>query len=376
MRIASLIKLALKPWKCVSSCAPMLLLLAAFHVSLSQAVYAAPQSSAQGVSSREAKKQAIRIIPFRMINPKVGQEIKEVVEKPSFYRRMPTQQIECEPEMFRFLVRRPEVMVNIWDFLGITKVSAERVSPYSFYANDGVGTTCRCDLVYGDDNTHIYFGDGAYDGSMSPKKVNGRCVCILRSQSVQSKAGKPVIRGTMDVFLKLDSFGADLLTRTIGPFVGKTADHNFVETATFIAQINEICERSPGSAYGLAMSLDKVDSNVRRDFAVLATGIARKHNPDLIPQSPNSSSARQKITDVGVPYTSPNSIKRNIQLAPVARTENAVRPEPGLRVSRLENISRVEAAFDSAPEVGGEPEVEYSSAPTISPQKSSLIMRR
>lgn len=379
MRVASLLKLALKPWKCIYRCAWLVVVSMVLLASSSGSAVAAPQSGSQGVSSREARKQAIQIIPFRVLTPDVGKNIREVVEKPSFYRRMPTRQIECEPDMFRFLVRRPEVMVNIWDFLGITKVSAERVSPYSFYANDGVGTTCRCDLVYGDNSTHIYFGNGAYDGSMAPKKVKGRCVCILRSQTVQSRDGKPIIRGTMDVFLRLDSFGADLLTRTIGPFVGKTADHNFVETATFIAQINEICERSPGSAYGLAMSLDKVDANVRREFAVLATKIARKRNPDLDLFSPNRTTAQITRVDTGQQDNRQPVANAKIRmLSPVGREEGgaAARPEPGLRISRLETVERTDFGSDDTPAIGDEYEVEYSASPTIAPEKSSLIMRR
>ena len=228
------------------------------------------QQAAEGISSREARMEVIDVIPFKRLSSDAANKVRDVVERPSFYRRMPTQSIECDPQMFTFLVRRPEVMVNIWDMMGITKVTTRRVSPYSFLANDGVGTACRCDLLYGDQNLHIYIGDGSYDGSMAPRKVNGQCVCILRSKDQQDASGETTVVGTMDVFLKLNNFGADLLTRTIGPFVGSTADQNFVETAKFISQISQVCERSPHAAQGLAANLDKVDDPVRREFASIA----------------------------------------------------------------------------------------------------------
>ena len=187
-----------------------------------------------------------------------------------------------------------------------------------------------------------------------------------------------MIRGTMDVFLKLDSFGADLLTRTIGPFVGRTADHNFVETSTFISQINDICEKSPGSAYGLAMSLDKVDSNVRREFAVLATGIARKHHPDfsplLQPNLPRSSTSRSpdKLTATPKPIASHYTSK----VRPVARTGDAIQPEPGLKISRLDTVTRITDSADSGDDVAREPEAEFGESNLVTPKKSSLIMRR
>lgn len=229
----------------------------------------------EGNSSRAAKSEAIRSVPFTRLNTQVAEQIREVVEHPSFYRRMPNQQVECDPNMFCFLVRRPEVMVNIWQLMGITQVSAKRLSPHSFYANDGVGTTCQCDLVYADSNLHIYVGDGAYDGSMVPRPVTGTCVCILRSNSGVGASGETWVHGTMDVFLKLDNLGADLLARSVGPFVGKTADYNFVETAKFISQISRVCQSSPSGAQNLVKNLDNIDSNVRLEFSTVVSRLGQ-----------------------------------------------------------------------------------------------------
>lgn len=234
----------------------------------------AAEPAYEGISSREAKLEAVRVIPFQRLKKNTSDLIHDVVDNPSYYRRMPTQEIECDPQMVTFLVRRPEVMVNIWAIMGITQVSTKRTSPFTFLADDGAGTTAKCDLVYGDGNLHVYYGSGIYDGSMTPRKMRGRCVCILRSQQAIAPEGQPSVRGTMDVFLKLDNLGADLLTRTLGPFVGKTADYNFVETAKFMSQISQICANNPAAAQGLANQLNNIDAPVREEFASIAAKIA------------------------------------------------------------------------------------------------------
>ncbi len=234
----------------------------------------AGEPAVEGESSREAKLQAVQSVPFHRLSQNTGELLRDVLDNPSFFRRMPAQEIECDPQMFTFLVRRPEVMVNIWELMGITQVSTQRTSPFSFLANDGVGTTAKCDLVYGDRHLHIYYGTGNYDGSMTPRKMSGRCVCILQTRDSTDRAGVPTIQGTMDIFLKLDNLGADLITRTLGPFVGKTADYNFVETAQFMSQISQICTHNPAAAQGLAMQLNRVDSAVREEFASIAARIA------------------------------------------------------------------------------------------------------
>jgi hypothetical protein len=233
----------------------------------------------EGDSSRSTRNAATSAIPFQKLPGRTQQTLDDVVRNPSFFRRMPTQQIACDPQMLQFLVRRPEVLVNIWELMGITNVSAQRRSPTTFLADDGVGTKCVCDLVYSDDRVHVYYGSGDYDGSMTPRKVKGRCVCVLHTKSYHQRDGSQVVAGTMDVFIKLDNFGADLLTRTLGPFVGKTADYNFVETAKFVAQISQLCMRSPAAAQGLAMRLESIEPSVRSEFAGLAARIAANAMP-------------------------------------------------------------------------------------------------
>jgi hypothetical protein len=243
-------------------------------IAFSLVAHADDDAGGEGESSHRSRREAIRVVPFEKLNRRTAEVIRSVVENPSYYRRMPAQQIDCDPQMFTFLVRRPEVMVNIWEMMGITQVTAKRTGPYAFLANDGVGTSCKCELVYGSSDLHIYYGSGNYDGKMTPRGVTGRCVCILRSRTLVDADGNTNVAGVMDVFLKLDNLGADLLTRTFAPLVGKTADYNFAETAKFISQISQVCTHNPAAAQGLAMKLDQVDDTVRAEFATIAAQIA------------------------------------------------------------------------------------------------------
>lgn len=341
----------------------------------------------EGVSSNEAKAEAIRAVPYNRLRADVREDIQSVVDRPSFYRRMPTQQIECDAEMFSFLVRRPEVMVNIWEIMGITKVSTKRVSPFAFFANDGVGTTCKCDLVYGDANTHIYLGTGTYDGSMAPRKVTGRCVCILRSVVQTDASGQEVVLGTMDVFLKIDNFGADMLTRTIGPFVGKTADSNFVETAKFMSQISLICASSPVAAQGLALKLENIDDTVRREFSAIAAKIsanalaAEARNAAAIDAelregrltfAPSSNNDVLHLSDAGL---EPSSPRPN---SPAYQSPEDQLPVPhSPSISKLELSSSQPVTLLAAPNAASSSEwssrsPQGSTPPSASPQESGV----
>lgn len=248
--------------------------IAALSLCLSRGASAIEPWLGDPASSRKTQDDALRRIPFAKLNSAAAKNIRDVVDRPSFFRRMPTQSFECDQELFTFLVRYPEVLVNIWDLMDITKVTVERTSPYVFTGQDGAGTTCKCDLVYGTPDVHIYHGTGYYKGSMAPREITGKCVCVLHSVHTQPGSLANKVTGTMDVYLKLDNIGADLITRTLGPLVGKTADYNFVESAKFVSQISNVCERNPIAAQHLAAKLDKVRPEVRQQFATIAANIS------------------------------------------------------------------------------------------------------
>lgn len=312
----------------------------------------------EGVSTREARLLAARGVPLQRLNPNVSNEVREVLEHPSYFRRMPSQQIACDPQMFTFLVRRPEVMVNIWEVMGITKVKAQRTSPLSFMADDGVGTACKCDLIYSEGDLHIYFGNGTYDGSMSPRKVTGRCVCVLRTVD-QSQVGRSQnIEGTMDVFLKVDNFGADLLTRTIGPFVGKTADYNFVETAKFISQISQVCQNNPTAAQALVSRLNRIDGNTRREFGEIV---------DRIGSSNSRFESYQAFSSRSAGTAASNSSLELAQSVPSTRA-NFTDSQPAVGYAHPATM-----ALDDRSE---QPVHTLPSPAAILPRKSTIIMRR
>ena len=231
----------------------------------------------EGSSSSESRQLALRQVPLHLLNESAKHKLLPVLEDPSIFRRMPSQTIECDPELFAFLVRHPEVIVNIWDIMGVTNVSVDRTSQFTFKGQDGAGTACQAELIYGSDDVHIYFGNGSYDGTMVGRELKGRCVCILHGRPVRQPTGQLVMIGQMDIFLKLDNIGVDLIARTLSPFVGKTADYNFIESAKFVSQISRVAERNPQAIVQLASKMNKLQPAIRDEFIQVTSRVAQRN---------------------------------------------------------------------------------------------------
>ncbi len=247
----------------------------------------AQQPIADGLLGRKARiEAAMQSIPFDRIDGNASQAIRDVLDNPSFYRQLPPKKLEADPALLKFMVRHPEVMVNIWEMIGITNIEAKRTGNRTFYANDGAGTTCNCELVYSDDVTHVYYGTGNYDGPLSPRAIKGRVVCVLSSTSQKNPLSHSgyVVDSRMDVFLRVDNLGADLITRTLGPLIGKVTEHNFDETSKFVGQLSQFCAAYPTAAQNLAASLNVNRESIRQEFATIATRIASQQGNALARQ--------------------------------------------------------------------------------------------
>ncbi len=219
-------------------------------------VNSADREEQEGTSSRDAREQAVRSVPLSSLTNEAIKKLRPVLDDPTIFRRMPTHTVPADPEFFNFIVRHPEVLVEIWQEMGVTHVETDRIGPFLFKGDDGAGTHCSNELILGSDRLHIYYSEGYYDGGMVARKLDGRCVCVVYGQASLGEANQSTITGHMDVFLKLDNLGADLLAKTISPLVVKTADYNYIETLRFISQLSMAAQRDPEAVSRLTEKLD------------------------------------------------------------------------------------------------------------------------
>lgn len=224
------------------------------------------EKHSSGSSSKSLRKQIVRALPFGELTPETQDKINSVVLKPSIYRRLPVTSINADPDHFRFLIRYPEVVVNIWQLMGVTKMDTTRTGPFTISSNDGAGTISSIELVYGTENLHIFYGTGTYEGPILKRKLTGKCVLVLRSENQTGPGGKATQTSQLDVFLKVDNATAGLIAKTIQPIVGSTADHNFVESLKFIQRLDQTTQNNGPGVEQMSKRLD-IDPAVRQKYA-------------------------------------------------------------------------------------------------------------
>ena len=241
-----------------------------------QPLYGQVSSLSRATTSRAAKEDAVRRIPFRSLSQPAQQRIAAVIKKPTMFRRMPVAVTHCDPEMHRFSIRHPEVIVGIWQLMGITQVTTQRVAPYVLKCNDGVGTVTDMELIYGDSNTHVIFCEGSYDGPLFRKPLTGRCVLVLHSGAASTQQGYQMTN-LLDVFLQVDHAGIDIFAKTLHPLLGKSADINFIESIRFVARMSAAAEKNGEGMQHLAGRLVDLNPEVREQFKRVCRSVNTRH---------------------------------------------------------------------------------------------------
>ena len=236
-------------------------------------------------SQRSARDEAIHSVPWKQLADPQRRQLQNVIRNASMYRRLPTRVIDCDPDLFTFLLRHPEVVVDVWQMMGVSKVTLQPIADQAFHANDGAGTTGNVCYLYTNwgqeaQNLAIVYAEGAYDGGLFPKPLRAQSVIILRSGAVQETNGRNYITVRVDSFVHVEQLGVELVAKTVQPWINKTADRNFIETLGFVSTFSQTAEKNPQGMQRLATRLRTVDEPTRTELVRLCYRAAQRYAKD------------------------------------------------------------------------------------------------
>ncbi|TWU21265.1 hypothetical protein [Bythopirellula polymerisocia] len=261
-------------WQRVRCFSLVFLLFACLDTALSERVNGASEAH-EASTSAEARETAINAIPFAKIDKQFREPMRHVIDDCTIYRRLPTQIVDCDPEMFTYMAQNPDALVEIWKQLGITRVSLERIDGNSFRLADGVGTTGKLVIVEqtcekNAQNRFVMFGEGAYEGKPFSRPVHAQSVLLLKSGSMVESNGRTYVAAQMDTFLRIDRTSLEILAKAIQPLVGRTADRNFADTMTFLSGFSQASEAQPERIERLALNLPRITPERQKQLVQIA----------------------------------------------------------------------------------------------------------
>ncbi len=232
--------------------------------------------SIQGTSSAAARTSAVQSIPFDKLDVGSRSKINSVLSNASIYRRMPTRTVNCDPDLYLFLVRHPDIVVNIWEILGVAQMQLRQTDVDTFRVTEAEGTAASMEYLYHSSNLQIIYGKWTYTGPLLARKINGHCLAMLRSNYAKEANGKYYITAQMDGFISVDSGGAELIARTLQPLMVKNVDNNFIQTVAFLGSLSKTAEVNPQGMVRLADRLTHVQPTTRQQLGDVVNSVAQR----------------------------------------------------------------------------------------------------
>jgi hypothetical protein len=230
----------------------------------------------QANTSEALKQRVIQLLPLDKMDGQGRAKVHSVTSNVTMFRRLPVQVVDCDPDLYLFVVRHPDVVVNTWRALKISQLQLKETGPDKFQMKETSGTTADLELLYKSHDTHILYAEGNYEGALLKRQVKGRAIFVLKTGYVRETDNRYYITSRLDALLSVDSGAVELVTKTIQPIIGKIADNNFYQTISFVSSLSRTIELNSPGVQRMALQLPDVRPEVRHGFASLADTIAHK----------------------------------------------------------------------------------------------------
>ncbi|MDR0392054.1 MAG: hypothetical protein LBH59_09115 [Planctomycetaceae bacterium] len=222
--------------------------------------------SKQIEEERINKQNSIKKIPLDDLPLPMKQKVLSIVQNHSVYYQLPTQAIFCDPEVYQYFLEHPDLLVGFWESLGITQITLRETDTNRYNLTETTGTIADVGLLYRSTNCCVVYAKGEYKNPITNRKIEGETLLILQSRYARNIENEPIIVCKLDVFVKIDSIGADLLIKLFAATFGKIADGNFEQTLGFVSHVSDTSAISANSVKRLTKSVKNVREEVRNDF--------------------------------------------------------------------------------------------------------------
>ncbi|HEX4413227.1 MAG TPA: hypothetical protein VH107_06330 [Lacipirellulaceae bacterium] len=239
-------------------------------------------SATDATSNRTAHDDAVRSVPWKLMSPASRQTAQTIINGATIYRRLPTRIIDCDPDLFTFLLQHPEIVIDVWRVMGISQVALTKAPDGVYHGTDGAGTNGTVRYLFSNwgpnaQNLAVVYADGAYSGAPFVTPLKAQSIMLVRSADVQETNGRHYVTVRIDSFVRVEQLGIEIIAKTVQPWINKTADQNVIETLTFVSNFSRTAEKNPAGMQRLACRLNSVDEPTRNTLVSLCFRTAERY---------------------------------------------------------------------------------------------------
>ncbi|MEQ9409253.1 MAG: hypothetical protein RIK87_16070 [Fuerstiella sp.] len=229
---------------------------------------------AEGTSDEDVLMATKARLPWSRMSASSRRRGAEILSNVSQYRRMPQLQYQVNPEVYRYLVRHPDVAVSTWRVMGISKLEMWQTGEFEYEASAADGSEGIADVLYQDPNQCLFIVQGKYTSPLLPAAIQASALVWLQYRMVHAPDGTPLVNQQVEAFIHFPSNTVDVIARLASRVTNSILDRNVFEVSLYAKMMSKAAEQEPEWVEHLAGRMEGVLPQRRQELINVACGQA------------------------------------------------------------------------------------------------------
>ncbi len=248
-----------------------------------------------GFSTKAVRKQAVAELPMDRLSPDAQHKSQALLKNLGMFRRLPTISFECDPEVYDYFLKNPDVAVSTWRAMDISQFQLQETRPNHYRADAGDGSVGDVELFLQTPTETLIHCDGAFKSPLLPKPIVARSLMRLHTTFTKEQDGRIIGTHSGDVFVEFPSPTVEAVAKVIAPVSHNIADRNFKQMTLFVHLMSQAMARHPGWIEQIGTKLDGIPPQKRLQFM------------ELVARSSSESRRRMAVAN-GIQILSPDEV--------------------------------------------------------------------
>jgi hypothetical protein len=222
-----------------------------------------------GNSSAAMRKEALAELSLNGLSFAQREKAARVLGSVGLFRRLPTLDMEADPEVYAYLLSHPDVAVSTWRAMEISKFQLRPTAAGVYHADAGDGSVGTVEVWRSNPQETLIYCDGAFKSPLLARPIVARSIMRLKTRCYEDARGMPRVEHTGDVFVEFPSQTVDTVARLVSPVSHLIADRNFRQLTLYAHLMSQAMSRQPGWVATIARRMDSSDAQ-RTEFLAVA----------------------------------------------------------------------------------------------------------
>jgi hypothetical protein len=184
-------------------------------------------------------------IPLELLSERQRDLAKQVLEKPAFTAKGPSESFFCRPEHYQFFLDHPDRAVTAWRRLGAKCVTIANRGAQQFGWCDDQGSEVTWETIHRGAELHIWYAEGKVRPGPLMPLVPVKALLVMRHKELQARDGASRVQHQAELYVQTDSKTASALTRMLGPATARMAEQGMGQIQLFFSGISRYLDGHP-----------------------------------------------------------------------------------------------------------------------------------